>query len=35
MVNVRWDTSLPPQDMIIKSRRQFNSKNFREVIMIA
>jgi hypothetical protein len=34
MVNIRWDTTLLPQDMLIKSRRQFNSKNFREVIMV-
>jgi hypothetical protein len=32
-VNVRWDTSLPTQDMLIRSRRQFNSSIFREVVI--
>jgi hypothetical protein len=33
-VNVQWNTSLDPQDMLIRGRRQFNSPIFREVIMI-
>jgi hypothetical protein len=33
-VNVRWNTSLSPQDMLIRSRRQFNSSIFHKVIMI-
>jgi hypothetical protein len=34
-VSVHWNTSLLPQDMLIKSRRQFGSKKFSEVIMVA
>jgi hypothetical protein len=34
-VKVQWNTSLPPNVMLIRSQRQFNSKIFREVIMIA
>jgi hypothetical protein len=35
MLNIHWNTSLTPQDMLIKGRRQFNCKIFREVIMVA
>jgi hypothetical protein len=34
-VKVQWNTALLPQDMLIRARRQFNSKIFREVIMVA
>jgi hypothetical protein len=33
-VNVHWNTNLTPHNMIINSRRQFNSKIFIEIIMI-
>jgi hypothetical protein len=34
-VNVYWNTQLTPQNMIIQSHSQFNSRIFREVIMVA
>jgi hypothetical protein len=34
-VKVQWNTSLSPQDMLIRARRQFNSIFFREIIMVA
>ncbi|TVU36350.1 hypothetical protein EJB05_18282, partial [Eragrostis curvula] len=33
-VNISWNTALQPQDMIIRSRRRFGSKIFREIIMV-
>jgi hypothetical protein len=35
LVGVSWNTALSPQDMLIRSRHQFNSTIFREVIMVA
>jgi hypothetical protein len=35
LIKVCWNTSLPPHLMLIRSSRQFNSKIFIEVIMIA
>jgi hypothetical protein len=32
---VHWNTSLSPQDMLISSRRHFNSTVFIKVIMVA
>jgi hypothetical protein len=34
LINIHWKTTLAPQDMIISSRRRFNSSIFREIIMI-
>jgi hypothetical protein len=34
-VNVHWNTSFSPQDMLIRRRRQFGSRIFRKVIMVA
>jgi hypothetical protein len=34
-INIHWNTSLSPQDMLINSKHCFNSTIFREVIMVA
>jgi hypothetical protein len=34
IVNIHWNTSSASQDMLIKSRQQFNSRIFRELIMV-
>jgi hypothetical protein len=34
-INIQWDTSLTPQNMLIKGRRLFNSRIFRKVIMVS
>jgi hypothetical protein len=34
-VKVQWNTSLHPEDMLIRSRCQFRTKIFKEVLMVA
>jgi hypothetical protein len=35
MLSIHWNTSLTPQDTLIRGHRQFNCRIFREVIMVA